>query len=64
MTQGKGKNILHRTEDWRMLSAEDNWDTVQEETFVGFHTRVPRETVRQRGKKMEHLALSKHPLLY
>ena len=60
----KRAKFLHRAEDWTMFSAED---TVQEETLVVFYTRIPRETVRQRGKKwrtQENLAKSKHPLQY
>ena len=63
----KGAKFLHRAEDWRMFSAEDNWVLFKEETLVVFFTRIPRETVRQRGKKwetQENLAWSKHPLQF
>ena len=34
-----------------MFSAEDLLGIAKEETLVVFFTRMPRETVRQRGKK-------------
>ena len=46
VTRQKGEKLLHRAEDGRMFSAEDNWVFVREETLVVFYTRMPRETVR------------------
>ena len=49
----KGKTFLHRAKDWRMFSVEDKLGLLQEETPAVFYIRMLRETVRQRGKKME-----------
>ena len=51
VTKGKGQKFLHRAEDWRMFFGGRLLDIVQ--TLVVFYTRMPRETVRQRGKEME-----------
>ena len=67
VTKGEGSKILHRAPSGRLenVFSRGQLGLVQEETIVVFYTRMPRETVRQRGRKwrtQEDLALSKHPL--
>ena len=49
----KGEKLVHRAQEWRKFSAEDNWVLFKKRRLVVFYTRVPRETVRTTWDEVE-----------
>ena len=67
VTRQKGEKLLHRAEDWRMFSAEDNWSCSKRDacSFLHAHATGDREdNVGWSGDTQEILTWSKYTLQY